>query len=304
MQALEIGSKNISIFLSTKPRTPIIYLNTFSDEGRKVYEAAQATGCPPFTLVAISDLDWNHDMVPWDSPPAFKNAEPCTGGADDYLRLLTRGDHPHGREGTCWSSVLAGDRRILPGRTVCPVRHLPDGPIFPGGQHVRLSLVPRHEGVHLLPRAQAPAGLRLLLPWRQGEQDSEPRPAECPTEHGGDPVLLSGQGDQHNISVESWQPLRPCCGAHRCRYCLAAEPIGLVKQAAPRYNGRQKGGIVYGGHSMPALRKSRKNPGQPVGVRLLRRFRKHLLAPSLGKGQTDGDGYAHRSGHRHGDGFL
>lgn len=90
MQALEIGSKNISIFLSTKPRTPIIYLNTFSDEGRKVYEAAQATGCPPFTLVAISDLDWNHDMVPWDSPLAFKNAEPCTGGADDYLRLLTR----------------------------------------------------------------------------------------------------------------------------------------------------------------------------------------------------------------------
>lgn len=90
MQALEIDSKNISIFLSTKPRTPIIYLNTFSDEGRKVYEAAQATGCPPFTLVAISDLDWNHDMVPWDSPPAFKNAEPCTGGADDYLRLLTR----------------------------------------------------------------------------------------------------------------------------------------------------------------------------------------------------------------------
>lgn len=90
MQALEIGSKNISIFLSTKPRTPIIYLNTFSDEGRKVYEAAQATGCPPFTLVAISDLDWNHDMVSWDSPPAFKNAEPCTGGADDYLRLLTR----------------------------------------------------------------------------------------------------------------------------------------------------------------------------------------------------------------------
>ena len=90
MQALEIGSKNISIFLSTKPRTPIIYLNTFSDEGQKVYEAAQATGCPPFTLVAISDLDWNHDMVPWDSPPAFKNAEPCTGGADDYLRLLTR----------------------------------------------------------------------------------------------------------------------------------------------------------------------------------------------------------------------
>ena len=88
MQTMIINGKTINIFLALKPGTPIIYLNTFSNEGQKVYEAAQAAGCPPFTLVAISDLDWNHDMVPWDSPPAFKGAEPCTGGADDYLRLL------------------------------------------------------------------------------------------------------------------------------------------------------------------------------------------------------------------------
>lgn len=85
-----IGSKTVSIFPSLKATAPIIYLNTFSGEGQKVYEATQATGCPPFTLVAISDLDWNQDMAPWDSPPAFKNAEPCTGGADEYLRLLTQ----------------------------------------------------------------------------------------------------------------------------------------------------------------------------------------------------------------------
>ena len=84
-----IGSKTASIFPSLKTTAPIIYLNTFCGEGLKVYEAAQATGCPPFTLVAISDLDWNHDMVPWDSPPVFRNAESCTGGADDYLRHLT-----------------------------------------------------------------------------------------------------------------------------------------------------------------------------------------------------------------------
>ena len=82
-------SKTISNFPSFDVNAPIIYLNTFSNEGQKVFEAAQAAGCPSFTLVAISDLDWNHDMVPWDSPPAFKNADPCTGGADDYLRLLT-----------------------------------------------------------------------------------------------------------------------------------------------------------------------------------------------------------------------
>lgn len=81
--------KTISIFPSFEVNAPIIYLNTFSNEGQKVYEATQTAGCPPFTLVAISDLDWNHDMVPWDSPPAFRNADACTGGADDYLRLLT-----------------------------------------------------------------------------------------------------------------------------------------------------------------------------------------------------------------------
>lgn len=89
MYTLSIKGKTISIFPSLEATVPGIYLNTFSDEGQKVYEAAQPTGCPPFTLVAISNLDWNHDMVPWDSPPAFKHAEPCTGGADDYLRVLT-----------------------------------------------------------------------------------------------------------------------------------------------------------------------------------------------------------------------
>lgn len=88
MQNFAIAGKSIYIFSDSKAESPIIYLNTFSDEGQKVYEAAQAAGFPPFTLVAISDLDWNHDMVPWDSPPVFKNAAPCTGGANDYLRLL------------------------------------------------------------------------------------------------------------------------------------------------------------------------------------------------------------------------
>ena len=89
MHTFTIDCKTVSVFSSYELGTPIIYLNTFSGEAQKVYGAAQAAGCPPFTLVSISDLDWSHDMAPWVSPPAFKNAEPCTGGADDYLRLLT-----------------------------------------------------------------------------------------------------------------------------------------------------------------------------------------------------------------------
>ena len=109
MYIFSTTGKTISIFPSLAVNAPIIYLNTFSDEGQKVYEAAQAAGCPPFTLVAIGDLDWNHDMVPWDSPPAFKNSAPCTGGADDYLRFLIEEIIPTAEKETkgvpCWRGI-------------------------------------------------------------------------------------------------------------------------------------------------------------------------------------------------------
>ena len=89
MSSFTVAEKVVDIFPSTETTAPIIYLNTFSGEGQKIYEAARAANYPQFTVVAISDLDWNHDMMPWDGPSAFKNADPCTGGADDYLRLLT-----------------------------------------------------------------------------------------------------------------------------------------------------------------------------------------------------------------------
>ena len=112
-----IASKSLSVFPSIEPIAPIIYLNTFSDEGQKVFEAAKVAGCPPFTLVAISNLDWNHDMVPWDSPPAFKNAEPCTGGADDYLRLLIEEIIPTTEKeiagATCWRGIAGYSRAGL-----------------------------------------------------------------------------------------------------------------------------------------------------------------------------------------------
>lgn len=88
MHTVTVVNKTISVFSATTQGAPIIYLNTYSDEGQQVFEAAQVAGCPLCTLVAVSNLDWNHDMAPWDSPAAFKKGEPFTGGANDYLRLL------------------------------------------------------------------------------------------------------------------------------------------------------------------------------------------------------------------------
>lgn len=88
MYEFTIGGKSVSVFFSAEPDAPMIYLNTYSNEGQQVFQAAQAVGCPPFTLAVIGNLDWNRDMVPWDSPAAFKGGAPFTAGADDYLRLL------------------------------------------------------------------------------------------------------------------------------------------------------------------------------------------------------------------------
>ena len=88
MHTVSIDGKAVSVFLGNKPGIPVIYLNTYSDEGQQVFEAVQAVGCLPFNLATISNLDWNHDMAPWDNPAAFKKGEPFTGGADDYLLLV------------------------------------------------------------------------------------------------------------------------------------------------------------------------------------------------------------------------
>ncbi len=88
MYTFPVHNKTVSVFSSANPGTPVIYLDTFSNEGQQVFQTAQDAGCPPFTLVAVSDLNWNHDMTPWDSPSVFKNAPPCTGGGNDYIRLL------------------------------------------------------------------------------------------------------------------------------------------------------------------------------------------------------------------------
>ena len=88
MYGFSTGAKSVSVFPGAGPNAPAIYLNAAAGEEQKVYEAALAAGCRTFTLVAISNLDWDHELAPWDSPPAFKNGDPFTGGADEYLRQL------------------------------------------------------------------------------------------------------------------------------------------------------------------------------------------------------------------------
>ena len=84
-----VEEKKVTVYPSLSANQPIIYLNTFGEEGESVRQSLHAAPCPDFTLVTVSGLDWNRDMAPWDCPPVFPGGEPCTGRADEYLRLLT-----------------------------------------------------------------------------------------------------------------------------------------------------------------------------------------------------------------------
>ena len=83
-----VGDKKITVYPSSNSNRPVIYLNTFSDEGECVYRILEDSNCADFTLVSIVGLNWNHDMSPWEIPPVSKGDTPCTGGADEYLKLL------------------------------------------------------------------------------------------------------------------------------------------------------------------------------------------------------------------------
>lgn len=99
MYELTADGKSISVFPGSEPGAPVIYLSAADGEGQKVYEAVLAAGCRTFTLVAVSGLDWNRELAPWDSSPASKKGEPFTGGADGYLRLLVEDILPRVEDG-------------------------------------------------------------------------------------------------------------------------------------------------------------------------------------------------------------
>ena len=89
MTRFEIAGKKVCVFGEENRNSPLVILNTFTDEGEAVWNECRAVGCPPFSLGAISSLDWNTDMSPWENPAIYKNDTAFLGGADSYLKLLT-----------------------------------------------------------------------------------------------------------------------------------------------------------------------------------------------------------------------
>lgn len=103
-------NKKITVYPALAENKPVIYLTTYNDDGGEVYDELQKQGCPDFTLVTVSGLNWEAELSPWTAGNLFKYSEMFTGGADTYLQFLTQQVLPlaeAGLNGILWRG-LAG----------------------------------------------------------------------------------------------------------------------------------------------------------------------------------------------------
>lgn len=109
-QTFNTDNKKITLYPALAENKPVIYLTTYNDDGGEVYDELQKQGCPDFTLVTVSGLNWEAELSPWTAGNLFKYSEMFTGGADTYLQFLTQQVLPQaeaGLNGILWRG-LAG----------------------------------------------------------------------------------------------------------------------------------------------------------------------------------------------------
>ncbi|WP_233127370.1 alpha/beta hydrolase [Anaerovibrio sp. JC8] len=86
---METEGKRVYVYGGEEKGAPLVVVNTFQGDGREIYGAATEMTDSSFTLAVVGDIDWNHEMAPWESPPVFKGESAFTAGAEEYLNKLT-----------------------------------------------------------------------------------------------------------------------------------------------------------------------------------------------------------------------
>ena len=85
----QIHEKEITLYPAQGANRPLIIWNTVMGDGESTFRALRDLNAPDCNLLVVGKLQWYHDMTPWSCPPLSKNDPPATGGADEYLKVLT-----------------------------------------------------------------------------------------------------------------------------------------------------------------------------------------------------------------------
>ena len=68
---------------------PVVVVPSFGDEGQKLWQALDESGCGGSLLAAIPVTDWEGTLSPWPAKKVFKGGSDFGNGADSYLEELT-----------------------------------------------------------------------------------------------------------------------------------------------------------------------------------------------------------------------
>lgn len=81
-----ISGRRVLLRRGVRDDSPLVVLNTFGDEGKRVLDTLLQMTDADFSLAAVSDIDWNREMSPW---PYDDGRNAFAGGADAFLEELT-----------------------------------------------------------------------------------------------------------------------------------------------------------------------------------------------------------------------
>lgn len=79
----ECEGRAVEVRPAASPGRPLVCLNAYGETPPRL-----PGSLPDCSWVTVTRLRWDHDLSPWPIPAIAPGDTPCTGGADDYLRLL------------------------------------------------------------------------------------------------------------------------------------------------------------------------------------------------------------------------
>jgi Predicted hydrolase of the alpha/beta superfamily len=85
---LTVGKYTVSIFSPARCRDCSVIYTHIPDESAEA--AAELQGDTKFVLVSVEGVDWSGDLSPWPAPGTSQNRDDFAGGADAYLKELTK----------------------------------------------------------------------------------------------------------------------------------------------------------------------------------------------------------------------
>ena len=85
VQNLNCGPYTVDLF-ATGTSKNIVYIVMGQEDAQTVWAMLEE---PKPVLAAVSGVDWNRELSPWNAPKVFRSSEDFDGGGPDFLGVLT-----------------------------------------------------------------------------------------------------------------------------------------------------------------------------------------------------------------------